>query len=209
MLKSILETIICGGPVMIPIIIISLIVWALIIEKLFNLKKESVKSDKFTEQIIELVQSKRKEEAMNLCVIIPGIVPKAIKTLLNNSGKTKDSLLKSVCEVLHKEYPKLEEHLPTIGVLASVSPLLGLLGTVTGMVTTFSSISLYGTGDPQSLAKGISEALITTQSGLIVAIPALFFYNHLARKVENIMDNLEKNITKLINVLAKEGNCNG
>jgi biopolymer transport protein ExbB len=204
MFKSILETIICGGPVMVPIIILSLVIWVLIIKKQSFLKKEEVNPDIFTEKVINLLFQKKGDEAINLCRATPGIISKTIKVILANGTKKRKSLLKSVQGTLLSEYPKLEEHLSLIGVLAQTAPLLGLLGTVSGMITTFNSITLHGTGDPQSLARGISEALITTQSGLIVAIPALLFHNHLLRKVENIRNGLEKNINKLINILVKE-----
>ncbi len=203
-IKSISETMICGGPVMVPIIIVSLIVWTLIIKKLWKLKTEDINPDMFTEKIIKFLSAGEIKEARNLCASTYGIVPKTIKAILCDRVKTKQSLLSSVHEVLASEYPKLEQYLSTIATLSSVAPLLGLLGTVTGMVSTFTSITLHGTGDPQSLAKGISEALITTQSGLIVAIPALFFHNHLLKKVDNIMNGLEKNVAKLINFFAQE-----
>ncbi len=190
---------------MIPIIIISLIVWTLIIEKQFSLKTENIDSNKFTEDIIELLKEKKQGEVMNLCETDQRVVPKAIKMLLSIGMKKKESLTRTAQQIFHEEYPKLEKHLSTIAVLASVAPLLGLLGTVTGMVSTFTAITLYGTGDPQSLAKGISQSLLTTQSGLIVAIPALFFHNHLTKRVDNIMNNLEKSITMLINFLTREG----
>ena len=205
MFKFILETIVSGGPVMLPIIVLSVVIWVLIIKKQSKLKKEeNINADIFTEKTIKLLLEKKKKEAISLCSVTPGIVSKTIKMLLCSKIKKKEFLLKSVQEVLLSEYPKLEQHLSTIGTLAQSAPLLGLLGTVAGMVTTFTAITLHGTGDPQSLAKGISEALITTQSGLIVAIPALLFYHHLTRKVENIMSSLEKNIIKLINILTKE-----
>lgn len=197
-IKSIIETIICGGPVMIPIIVVSLIVWTLIIKKLYELNK--IKSDIFTpvERIVRALSDRKESKAT-------GILSKIVEVLLGNKVKTKESLAKSAQGIFLEEYQKLMQHIPTIGTLTSIAPLLGLLGTVTGMVSIFSSITLYGTGDPQSLAKGISEALITTQSGLIVAIPALFFYNHLLKKVDDIMNGLERSVTKLINFLAKDG----
>ena len=204
MIKSIWQVIIQGGPVMVPIIIISLIVWALIIEKLFELNRENINVDIFTDKLIDLWKKGRKNEAIKLCKSTMGIVPKVLEKGLAYEGKTKESIMDNIREVMLKEYPKLEQSLPTIGTLASAAPLLGLLGTVTGMISTFTAVTLHGTGNPQALAKGISEALITTQSGLIVAIPALFFHNYLVRKLTNIMDNLGKNIIKLINIIFRD-----
>jgi len=204
MIKSIWQVIIQGGPVMVPIVIVSLIVWVLIIEKLFELNRENINVDIFTDKLIDLWKKGRKNEAIKLCKSTVGIVPKVLEKGLAYEGKTKESIMENIREVMLEEYPKLEQSIPTIGTLASAAPLLGLLGTVTGMISTFTAVTLHGTGNPQALAKGISEALITTQSGLIVAIPALFFHNYLVGKLTNIMDNLGKNIIKLINIIFRD-----
>jgi len=189
---------------MVPIVIVSLIVWVLIIEKLFELNRENINVDIFTDKLIDLWKKGRKNEAIKLCKSTVGIVPKVLEKGLAYEGKTKESIMENIREVMLEEYPKLEQSIPTIGTLASAAPLLGLLGTVTGMISTFTAVTLHGTGNPQALAKGISEALITTQSGLIVAIPALFFHNYLVGKLTNIMDNLGKNIIKLINIIFRD-----
>lgn len=98
---------------------------------------------------------------------------------------------------------RLEAHLRTIRVLAAVAPLLGLLGTVTGMITTFQAISLYGTGSPRALAVGISEALITTQSGLLVSILGLFGAGVLSRRARRCYVDLEAMAAKALQDLRK------
>ncbi len=203
MIKSILEMLICGGPVMVPIFIVSLVIWTLIIGKYRRLKKEDINQEIFTDKIISFLRKGKKEKIVELSSVTPGILSKTVKALLNDEHKTRKSLLSIVQQIMHEEYPLLEKNLSTIASLASVAPLLGLLGTVSGMVATFDSITLFGTGDPQSLAKGISRALITTQSGLIVAIPALFSHNHLMKKVNQQIFEFEKNINKVINILTK------
>ena len=202
MVKSIVETLICGGPVMIPIFIVSIVVWTLIIEKHCRLKIENIDQNLFTEKIISFLINNEKEKIVELSRSTHGILAKAVKCLIDNKRRKREVLINVAQQTMHEEYPEMERHLSTIAILASIAPLLGLLGTVSGMVTTFTSITVFGTGDPQSLAKGISEALITTQSGLIVAIPALFFHNHLLRKVHYIMDEFEKNIIKFINIYS-------
>ena len=188
---------------MIPIFIVSLIAWMLIIKKYRALKLDDIDQDMFAEEVISFLRNRKIEEVIELSHSTPGILPKAVKKLMDNKKFSKDLMISIVKETMHEEYPRLEQHLPAISTIASVAPLLGLLGTVSGMVTTFTSITIFGTGDPQSLAKGISEALLTTQSGLIVAIPVLFLHNHLSKKANHIMNGFEKNITKLINVLSK------
>ncbi|RLD17864.1 MAG: hypothetical protein DRI36_02780 [Caldiserica bacterium] len=206
MFKSIFETIICGGPVMLPIIIVSIVVWMLIIEKYLYLRKKDIDYEEFFNDIFRLIKERNKKEAIKICEKFQDSVAEGVKRILENGSKGKERLQRIARQIFHEKYPELDEHLPTISTLAQISPLLGLLGTVGGMVSTFTTINLFGTGDPQSLAKGISQSLITTQSGLIVAIPALFLHNHLAKKVDFIINNLEKSITGLINLLSKEEN---
>jgi biopolymer transport protein ExbB len=89
-----------------------------------------------------------------------------------------------------------------VAITASAAPLLGLLGTVTGMISTFKLISVFGAGDAQSLSSGISEALVTTQFGLIVAIPALLLYAYLSRKAKGMVDGMEKTAISFVNRLG-------
>ena len=96
---------------------------------------------------------------------------------------------------------ELERYLNTLGTVAAISPLLGLLGTVIGMIKVFSAIRLEGTGNAAILAGGISEALITTAAGLTVAIPSLFFYRYFQRKVDELVINMEREALKLVEVL--------
>ena len=189
---------------MIPIVILSLVLWLLIVERYRRLKMESTDSDILTDKIIGLVRNKKKGEAIDLCMSSSGIAPESLKEILVSHKTDRDSLVKSVQVILLKGYSELEKHLSTIGALASSAPLLGLLGTVTGMVSTFNSIALHGTGDPDALALGISEALITTESGLIVAIPALFLYSQLVKRKDAIINNLQKNANKLVNFVTRE-----
>ncbi len=204
MLKSILDTIIRGGPVIIPIFAVSLVAWALAIDKYFLLKKENIDAENFADKVIRLLKVGRTDEALSLCAEENGTVPAGVAEIIKSRKRGKEFLANKMRQIFHEKYPYLEKNIQTIGVLAKTAPLLGLLGTVTGMVSTFTSISVHGTGDPQALAGGISEALITTQSGLVVAIPILFFQEFLIRKVDGIMKDLEKVLTRFVNFIGGE-----
>jgi biopolymer transport protein ExbB len=97
----------------------------------------------------------------------------------------------------------LESYLPFISLTAAAAPLLGLLGTVTGMITTFNMISLFGTGDPRTMSSGISEALITTEYGLIISIPALLLHAFLSRRVKTVLGSMEQSSISFINGLPE------
>lgn len=104
-----------------------------------------------------------------------------------------------------KELPRLERFLPALNVMAAVSPLIGLLGTVTGMIGTFHVITLYGTGDPRLMSGGISEALVTTMLGLAVAIPVMLFHAFLRRRIEHIVGDMEEKSVTLSNIICRQG----
>ena len=95
-------------------------------------------------------------------------------------------------EAILKQLPRLERFLPTLSVFAAIAPLLGLLGTVTGMIETFQVITRFGTSDPKLMAGGISEALITTQLGLAVAMPIIIIHHFLERRVDKVVGDMEE-----------------
>jgi biopolymer transport protein ExbB len=100
---------------------------------------------------------------------------------------------------------ELERFLDTLGTVAAVSPLLGLLGTVLGMINVFNAITTHGVGNPGALAGGISVAMITTAAGLLTAIPSLVFYRYFRRRVDSIVVEMEREAVKMVDVLHREG----
>ena len=113
----------------------------------------------------------------------------------------KESIEDAGRHVVHE----LDRFIPTLGTIASVSPLLGLLGTVVGMIRTFNALSVAGAGNPMALAGGIAEALITTAAGLTVAIPALLAYKYLRGRVTNLVVQMEKEAIKLVQAIEESG----
>ncbi len=191
-----------GGPVMIPIILVALSIIIMAIERFIFFRREYINADKLMEKVLELESVPgHKDEAVKLCESTPGPVARMLKTGLRQHQKGKKIVEEMVHEQHLEEIPRLEKHLSTIAVLAGMSPLLGLLGTVSGMISTFHVITYHGGGDPRLLAGGISEALITTEFGLIIAIPAMLLHNYLSNKADKIAEDLEKNAVKLINSL--------
>jgi len=127
-----------------------------------------------------------------------------LKAGLEQQGQPRDIIESSLAEAILKETPRLERFLPALKVLAAIAPLLGLLGTVTGMINTFHVITVHGTGDPRLMAGGISEALITTQLGLAVAIPILVITALLGRKANRIASDMEEKAMALIAALLRD-----
>jgi biopolymer transport protein ExbB len=127
-----------------------------------------------------------------------------LRALLQHARSHAEVLEDVAAEALLKEVPRAERFATAITVAAAVAPLLGLLGTVTGMIATFDIITEFGTGDPRKLSGGISEALITTQLGLVVAIPALLLGNLLNAWANGIMGRTERAALALLNSLVAE-----
>lgn len=125
--------------------------------------------------------------------------------VLDQLGATQDVVENAVQEALLRQLPRLERFLPTLAVLGAIAPLLGLLGTVTGMINTFQAITLFGTGDPKLMSGGISEALITTQVGLGVAIPLMLVHHLLERRVDRLLTDMEEKAQALVQALRKQG----
>ncbi len=177
------EYILAGGIVMLPLIIISLLMWGLIINRAF-----------FFRQLYRKNISRKMAGDFLKSGIIPD--PKqykgAIAYLVTEFLKRRSHKACIDSYILDETVliltSSLNRYLAIIGSLAAIAPLLGLLGTVTGMITTFDSMSFFGTGNAKAMAGGISEALITTQTGLLVAIPGFYFRNLLVQRA-NILQN--------------------
>ena len=186
-----------GGVVMMPLVLVSLLLWALIVHKLVMLKAMYRPSLNET----QMHQALRD----NAEAVYAGVQGQLIREFLRRrSGQvTLDGHI--VDEACLAVSHGLERSLTLIGVLAAIAPLLGLLGTVLGMITTFNSIALFGTGNARAMAGGISEALITTQTGLLIAIPGLYMRNFLQRRVGNLKHQIESLALNLKRQLAHGG----
>jgi biopolymer transport protein ExbB len=187
-----------GGPVMVPILAVSFIAWSIIFFRLFDLSRKK--------RSLIAVFGKIGDEAERTSAPLDGAQSESapfaetLRYILNGalSGKRVEQ---AVSRALELEKKKLSHLLPTLATLIVISPLLGLLGTVTGMIASFNTISLHGTGDPVLLGSGISEALITTEAGLVVAIPVLIMHNYLASKVDHIITDLRERTVKVVTLL--------
>lgn len=151
--------------------------------------------------IIEALNDGREDDAMQYAKKIKGPVGALLTAAVESHHKDKEHVEEVLYQKMIEAQPKLERFLPFIAVTAGTAPLLGLLGTVKGMITTFKLITIFGTGDAKSLSTGISEALITTQFGLIVAIPALIFHALLSRKSKGVLSSMERTSIGFINGL--------
>jgi len=196
-----------GGPLMYLIILCSIVALAVIIERFYHLYRARINIDKFMESITNTLKRNRIMEAIDLCEKTPGPVAHIIKAGILKHDRSRQELKEAIEDAGICEVPRLEKNLGALATIAHISPLLGLLGTVTGMVKAFQIIqekaSAFHPVSPGNLAGGIWEALITTCAGLIVAIPTFVAYNYLVSRVKGFIVEMDRAATELVNILSR------
>ncbi|MDI3547409.1 MAG: biopolymer transport protein ExbB [Halanaerobiales bacterium] len=189
-----------GGIVIYPLLLSSLIALTIILERFYRFIRVPKRlSDDLMEKVKEKIMYNKIEEAAYICESNKGPIGKVLKRGVLNSNKGPEEIEKMMEEIKWEEFPRLEKGLEALHFIGKISPSLGLLGTVTGMIKTFHVLSLNG--EPQQLAGGISEALITTAIGLIISIPSLGAYYYFVNKIQQMLTHTEKREIELINFL--------
>lgn len=195
-----------GGTLMYPILIVGIVAILIGLERLVVLMTKARASDKIMERIKDMAIKGMWTEAREFCTTKSRIPTcSMLDGVMEHVGATQEVLENALQEAILRQMPKLERFLPTLNVLGQISPLLGLLGTVTGMINTFQVITQVGTGDPRMMSGGISEALLTTQFGLIVAVPIMLIHHLLERKVDRIVGDMQEKGMSFAVSLIKSG----
>jgi len=191
MKNELIQVFISGGYVMFPLLICSIISLTIIIERLYNLReKKIIKNDELS-RVNELLDKGFYNKALEVCISNPNPLNEILKAILENREASIETLRQTIADAAKLIFPRIEKYLSVLATIASVSPLLGLLGTVTGMMKVFHVITSIGLGEPAALSGGIAEALITTVFGLAIAIPSLIMHNYFQHKAELIVGNIE------------------
>jgi len=196
-----------GGVFMAPIILASIVAAAIFLERLWTLQKKRVLPPELTEKVWRWVESDQLQDKHIAALEQNSALGKILAAGLANRHRDRAIIKEAIEDTGRHVVHELERFLNALGTIASMSPLLGLLGTVSGMIRTFSDITDQGVGNPQILAGGISEALVSTAAGLVVAIPAVMGYRFLRTRVESLVVQMEKESMKLVEALdrRKEG----
>lgn len=201
------QVFVAGGPLMWPILICSIMSLAIILERFYYLSRAKINAPNFLNKILEDVKQSRTKEALDRCDKASNPVSRMLKSGILKYGKPRDQIKETLEDASLYEIPILEKRMTTLATIAHISPLLGLLGTVTGMVRAFQMIQVKaGTlnpANPADLAGGIWEALLTTVFGLMVAIPTFVFYNILVSKINTIVLDMERSATELVNFITE------
>ncbi|TVQ50260.1 MAG: MotA/TolQ/ExbB proton channel family protein [Gammaproteobacteria bacterium] len=196
-----LEIVRAGGWLMLPIILCSIGAAAIILERLWTLKQDRVVPRNLTAEVWQLVKSNKLTQEHIQRIQQESPLGQILAAGLVNRDRERAELKESIEDTGRHVVHELERYLNPLGTIAAITPLLGLLGTVIGMVKVFAAITTHGVGNPGVLAGGISEALITTAAGLSVAIPALMGYRYLRGRVDGLVVEMEKEAMKLVEAL--------
>lgn len=193
-----------SGPVFYALAFCSLIATAVIIERSIALRRSRI----LPRQIIDLVEAVQPGKDLSLpleiCRRNPGVFSDVMRAGLENADREWEVMRDAVIDAGRQETPTIERHLFWLQTVAQASPLLGLLGTVFGMIKMFSSVSLQGLGDPQVLSHGISEAMLATAEGLCIGIPALVAYNYFTSQAERLIAEIEAHASRLVSRLRPQ-----
>ena len=199
------EVIFRGGVVMWFILAVSIVALAITIERFFTLRRATIDTREFMDGMRTILRQNRVQEAIAVCDETDAPVSRILKAGLLKHDRRKEDIREAMEDAGNLEIPRLERYMTALATCAQIAPLLGLLGTVAGMIKAFAQIhNKQGQVNPSDLAEGISNALVTTVGGLTVAIPALVMFNYFQTRVNNLILEMEISSSELIELLTKE-----
>ena len=200
------DLIVKGGIFMYPIIFCSIVALAIFLERLWVLRRKNIIPQDFVNNVEGLLNKQKISEAVFLCQNDMSSIAKIFLAGLRSTQKGMWLVKEAIEERWSREATILEKNVDILSTIANLTPLLGLLGTVSGMIKTFNAISVQGIGNPAPLAGGIAEALITTATGLCIAIPTLVCYRFLKDKASSLIFEMEENSIRLVDLMDNYSN---
>ncbi len=198
------ELVQAGGWLMVPILLCSVIAAAICVERFWTLRTAQIVPRNLLAQVWDWIKNNDMDSRKLRELRLGSPLGQILAAGITNHRRGREQMKEAIEEVANHVVHEMERYLNTLGTVAAIAPLLGLLGTVIGMIKVFTSIKLEGTGNAALLAGGISEALITTAAGLTVAIPSLFFYRFFQRRVDELVISMEQEALKLVEVLNSD-----
>lgn len=195
------EIIKSGGWLMAPLVLCSVAVVAIVAERLWTLQTRRVAPEHLAAQVWNWLKSGELDEERLQALRAGSPLGRILAAGLEQRRAPREVMNEAIEDTGRHVVHELDRYLITLGTVATISPLLGLLGTVLGIIHVFAAISTAGLGNPAALASGISQALITTVAGLTVAIPAYILYRYLRGRVDELVDRMEQETTRLMNAV--------
>ncbi|MEE4273276.1 MAG: MotA/TolQ/ExbB proton channel family protein [Thermoanaerobaculales bacterium] len=192
-----------GGPVMYPLGLLSVVALAIILERLWVLRSSNYLEPGNVQALSGLLGGRDFKAALDYCRRHPGPFTELVATMVENRTAPYDELKEILEDTGRRQLLGLQRGLPALATIVGGAPLLGLLGTVLGMIAIFKAVATGGTGITEQLATGISQALITTATGLIIAIPALFTHSYLEARAVGILADIEAQMTDFLHLVRR------
>jgi biopolymer transport protein ExbB len=196
-----------GGVILVLILVLSLVAAVIIIERLLYFRRIRSDEGALINRLKSAVGKGHFEEALAICEGNSSPITNLSRVGIENRRHSEEVIKSMITDAANMEIPRMERSLSFLGTIAHITPLLGLLGTVTGNIQAFGVLGDFGAvgGNPALLASGIAEALITTAAGIIVSIPSIVFYNYLVSKVNHLIIALENRVNELVIMLKRGG----
>lgn len=198
-----IEIFLKGGPLMYPILICSVIGWAIFLERLRTFYTIRRSISPLVAEVAKHINADNIDEAVFCCQAQKHSLAKILLVVLSNKGEERAKIKALAEEVGERESVVLQRYLGLLGTIANIAPLLGLLGTVLGMIEAFNVIATEGVGTPMTLGGGISEALITTAAGLSVAVPMILLHRYLTSRADYIILELEESTMQVVDLVGE------
>jgi len=202
----VVDILISGGPVMIPLGVLSLVAFAIIIERFWVLRRSNFLQNPTVQTLSGLLASDKFQASIDFCRRHPGPFTDLVTALVENRHAPYDELKEILEDTGRLQLMGLQRGLPALGTIVAGAPLLGLLGTVIGMIKIFAVVATAGSGITEQLSSGISQALITTATGLVIAIPALFVHSYLEARALSILSEIEAQILDFLHLVREHSN---
>jgi len=194
-----------GGPILWVILLLAVPVLAILIERLLYFQRISTDEDKLFARVKGAVEKGHYDEALAICDTVEAPIAGLIRAAVENRDLPEADLKEAVKDAAVRELPAIEHSIAAVNVIAGISPLLGLLGTVSGIIASFNVLgSTAAQTDPSVLAKGISEALLTTAAGIIIAVPSMVIYAWLSGAANNVIGRLEGQANELVRIVRRK-----
>lgn len=195
------EIVVAGGWVMVPILLSSVLALAIIAERFWTLRQGRIAPAGLAVKVLQLHKNRQLDDAHIKELHDDSPLGRILATGLVNMHHPREVMKERVEDAGRHVIHELERYLNTLGTIAAVAPLLGLLGSVTGLMAVFNAVTLHGAGNPQAMAGGISEIMIATAAGLAVAIPAVICYRFFQRRVDDLAMTIEQEALTLIDAV--------
>jgi len=207
MISDALDIIVRGGPIMVPIIIVSVFAWTLAFMRFLSIRNESLELGQFLWRLESRLLSGGRKSVLELCWESKIPISGVLAPMFARASISKKARQETVTRAVGMERDRIGRQLALLSALAGSATLLGLLGTVAGMIGSFGVVRLHGTGEPGLLAIGISQALITTETGLVVALPLLLMHSYLSSRVERAAVGAHRKLLDISAGLVRTGDA--